>query len=327
MKTKLTILNLFLTLFIFAQKNKYDVFQAEYYKLPKVPVVGMKGGENVSINTTLEFGKTPKYQKEIDGINLGYNKKVKSSDITFNLTFKEPVADIKKEDGQDKTEYYRYNYSTKCFVEVQKGGKIVDTTTFIIPGKSIRTISAAPIAIVDKYAKSPVFKVKISAAKKNSLKEALEKVSSELTTRYAYKPSTVLLTYNEYEKGAQGRDIDVTNLNTLYNNYKVAVANYKSNPEESRAKLEEVLKEVDGLIETKTSEGKYFYNVQEIHYMEVLKLEILALQYKFDAVKKQKENLEAMYIKGSQQKRIYSFAEDLEKNYNNAKKSGLEFKY
>lgn len=327
MKTKITLLSLFLSLTILAQENTFSTFNLEYFKIPSTPITKMEGGTEFTNNVTLEFGKASKFQKEIDGIHLGYNKKSSKGAVEFNFVFKEPTAVIEKDTAKDKTYFYRYSYSTVCEIETKKDGKVIETVSFTIPGTSIKTISAAPIAIVDKYVKSPVFKVKAGGAKKKSLKKAISNIDKELTKKYSYVPSNVLLTYNQYEKGAQGRDVDFTKLNSFYNNYKATASGYKKDPVGTRTKLEEVLTALNSLVETKTSEGKYFYNVQEIHHLEVVKLEILTLQFKFDDAKKQIEYLNSLYIKGAQQKKIATLASELETNFKAAKASGLEFKF
>lgn len=326
MKTKLTLLGIVLCLVTIAQKNTYGSFMIEFYKVPEFPVTKMEGGTEHTINVTLEAGNAKKLQKEIDGINLGYNTKVKNAALTFDITFKEPTASIQKDTANDGTYFYNYKYETPCFVETKKDGKVVDTITFFAEGKTIKTISASPITIVDNYVKSPIFKIKQKGAIKNSLKLAIESIGKQLTTRYAYIPSSDLLTYNQYEKGAQNRHIDFTELNQFYNNYKTVVSNYKKDPEATRTKLNDVLAEVNKLLDAKTDDGKLLYGMESLE-LETVKLEILVLQYKFEEAKKQFEKMNSSNWKNNKYKKIDNLRQTLEKNYEAAKASGLEFKY
>ena len=159
MKTQLTLLALLFTLLVSAQeKHSISTFNTKYTKVPNYPITQIEGGTEYAIDVTLEFGKESKLKPQIEALELYNQKKTSKADLIFAITVKEPEALIEEKKKEDGTYFYTYEYSTTCLVEAKKGGKVVDTVPYKIKGEKIKTISAAPITIVDKYVKSPVFK-------------------------------------------------------------------------------------------------------------------------------------------------------------------------
>lgn len=330
MKTKLTILGAFLSIFVLAQeKHKYTTFFASYTKVPSFPITKFEGGTEYAVNVILEFGKASKLQNEIADVKLIDHKKVAKADLTFDITIKEPVAQIKDHKKEDDTYYYSYDYVTTCFIEAKKGGKVVDTVSFKVKGKSIKTISAAPITIVDKYVKSPVFKIKANKAKTKSIATALSNLKLLLSERYAYYKGTIPLTFNEYYKGAQGSTSDYTDLNAVYSEYQTLAKNLYEKREETKTKLTELLTKLDKTREKKKADGKYYYNFAEIFDLDVTKLEILILLHKYKEGQELIDflNADKKGQKSSASKRAIKNFNEFKLKFDAAKASGIDFKY
>lgn len=276
MKNSILVLITLLSNFILAQEKHFrDASKMEYFSAPEVAVFDSKEKNEYALEFNFEYGKEKQFKKQTDGISLFNQKKQDKADVVFHITVKEPKETREERKKEDGSYYYAYTFNTVIFVEVKKGGKTIDTTSFKKTSGEVNTMAAAPITIVDNYLKTPVWRMKSSKAKKNEIAQGLRNLSSALTKRYTHQKQSKLVSYNQYVTGAQGSTQDFSELNTIYNDYKEIVSSYADDEKAANQKLEALLSRLEKVREKKNADGTYYFSFMYVHDMDVLKLEIL----------------------------------------------------
>lgn len=329
MKTlNLLIASVFLTLTSVGQveKNVASTFQFKYHNLAPVPVLDKGGATKYSLEFVYPEGKLSKFKKEIAAVEISNAKKADKGAVSFKVTIKDPVAAITQKDAADGTYFYEYVYTTPLFVETTNNGKLVDTVTFFFEGRKIKTISAAPIALVDNFVKTPIFKGKVKSAKKKSVKAALGYLSSRLSDRFAYTERSIMFTYHQI---AQNGEEKFETANKMYNDFKAGVAAYKANPIEARKQLKSLLLTIDTELVAKKADGKSKYMFIYACDLEVTKLAILMLAYDFEKANAQLAHITSEYSNQNSmfRKLLIEYLPKWEANFKSAKEKVGDFEY